>query len=413
MSTVADPAATHAAPLAYVAHWFPKPSETFVFHEVRRLRQMGLALRVFTLYGPLAAEAGLPRAGGGIERLGLPFLPRAPLAAGRWLARAPRRSAAMLRRLWCRRWPDAENAAENLWAGLCGFELATRCAARRIGHIHAAWANGPASAAWVASRLTGIPFSFAAHATDIYPPDGALIDKLRACAFARAESRANALHLARLAPDCRSKLVVVHSGTPVRADRPAPAPMTPPLRILGLGRLVAKKGFEVLLRACRMLLDRGCDLRLAIGGDGPRRRALEALALKLGLGGRIHFPGFIPYGRVPAFLEGGDIFVMPSVVDRSGDRDGLPNVVLEALLQRLPVVASDVCAISEVIRHRRTGLLVPPGDPAALAAAVLEIAARRDAALAMAERGRALVRAAFDLDRSCRRMARLFLEHAA
>jgi glycosyltransferase involved in cell wall biosynthesis len=188
--------------------------------------------------------------------------------------------------------------------------------------------------------------------------------------------------------------------------------MRPPLRILALGRLVDKKGFEVLLRAGSILRGRGMDFTLAIGGSGPAGRRLRALSARLGLREQVRFPGFIRRDGVSAFLLSGDVFVMPSIVDRRGNRDGIPNVVLEALLHRLPVVASDVCGISEVIANGDTGFLVPPGDAAAVAEAIVSAAADRRGSLAMAERGRDRVCRQFNLRDTCDRMSALFEKHA-
>ena len=134
----------------------------------------------------------------------------------------------------------------------------------------------------------------------------------------------------------------------------------------------------------------------------------KSLAGRLGLKSRVSFPGFIPYNQVSRLLAGADIFVMPCVVHSSSDRDGIPNVIMEALAHRLPVVASDVAGISEVIRDRETGLLVPQQDPAALAAAIETLAADRQAALALAERGRELVLRNFDTDENHRKLLALF-----
>ena len=163
--------------------------------------------------------------------------------------------------------------------------------------------------------------------------------------------------------------------------------MQPPIQILALGRFARTKGFDVLLRAAKLLEEQGLDFHLTLAGAGPARGALNYLTRRLGLGPRVSFPGFIPYDRVSALFTAADVFVMPCVIHASSDRDGIPNVIMEALLHRLPVVASDVAGIGEVIRHRDTGLLVPQRDAAALAAAIQAMVADRPAALAMAEEG--------------------------
>jgi glycosyltransferase involved in cell wall biosynthesis len=267
-----------------------------------------------------------------------------------------------------------------------------------IQHIHAPWANGPATAAWVASRLSGIPFSFAAHAADIYPPDGALAEKIAAASFVRTENQANVEHLRRHAATAegRDKVRLVYSGHPVRRAAAAEVSMEPPYRLLAVGRFVRKKGFDVLLKACSILEKQGIEFRLTLAGSGPQARSLQSLATELHLGDRVEFPGFVLYDRVPEMLSRADVFLMPSIIDPAGDRDGLPNVIVEALLQRVPVVATDVCGISEVIHDGVTGVLVPQGAPDALAGAVVELVVDRSRALRMAEAGRKLVLDRFD-----------------
>ncbi len=389
--------------VAYVLHWFPEPSETFIFNEVRHFQELGLGVRVFTLYGELRRNLSSEMSSTSIwvERLGSRFIAQIPRALEHWRRRSPLVFHDLFRTIPIRRWCDLEMAGENLWAFLCGFQLGRRFAEMGIRHIHAAWANGPATAAWVASRLSGIPFSFAAHATDIYPPDGALTEKISAASFVRTENQANVDHLRRHAATQTDgeKIHLVYSGHPTRRAEAAEVPMEPPYRLLAVGRFVPKKGFDVLLRACSILERQGIEFRLTLAGAGPQARRLHSLASELNLGDRVEFPGFVLYDRVPELLSRADVFLMPSIIDPSGDRDGLPNVIVEALLQRVPVVATDVCGISEVIRDGLTGILIPPNDPDALAWAVMDLVRDRSRALRMAEAGRSLALDRFDADR--------------
>ena len=401
---------------AYVLLWFPKPSETFIFREVRDLRRAGLPLTIFTLYGAWTGgglSAEMLAESGEVDRLGSPFAATAWRDVAYWWRRDRSRTAALLRRIPWRRWNGLEKTGENLWAFLCAFRLARRFEERGVEHIHAPWAGGPATAAWIASRLTGIPFSFAGRAADIYPPDGGLRDKLRDAAAVRCNIRANLGYLSGFCADDPRKLHVIYNGVALSGCREAPVAMQPPFKLLALGRLVAKKGYPVLLQACRMLADDGVDFHLTLAGDGPRSRQLRALAGRLGLRHRVSFPGFVPYDDVPALFAAADVFVMPSVVQASGDRDGIPNVIAEALAHRVPVVATDVSGIPELIEDGVTGRLVPPNDPAALARAMRQLVKDRDAALALAARGRAKAQTLFDPEENRRQMLDLFRRCAA
>lgn len=397
---------------AYVLLWFPKPSETFVFREVMNLRNMGLPLQVFTLYGELTRGMSeeMQAASRNVERLGIPFLKTALRDLLHWWRKDRTRTAELLRTVPFRRWHGLEKGGENLWAFLCAFRLARRFQEEGIEHIHAPWASGPATAAWIASRLTGIPFSFTSRAWDIYPADGALAEKIRDAAFVRSETRTNIPYLAGFCEGAESKIHLTYNGVPLTRHREAPVSMTPPFKLLAVGRFVGKKGYDFLLQACKILVDRGLDFHLTMAGDGPRGFQLKALAGKLGLSERVSFPGFVPYDAVSDLFYSSDVLIMPSVVHSSGDRDGIPTVIMESLMHRVPVIATDVSGISEVIEDAVTGLLIREKDANAIASAVLKMVESREAALAMAERGRSKVVSMFDPERNHRNVLQLYQE---
>lgn len=386
--------------IAYISLWFPEPTETFIFREVCDLWDAGVSVDVFTLYGerktrlsPEMLEISPKVQRLGLRRLGriLPFFPDVRYWSGR------QKTASLWKQFFLRRhWGGLEKGGENLWAFFCGFTLARTFVAAGIEHIHAPWACGPATAAWVASRLTGIPFSFTARARDIWPQDGLLPQKAPDAAFIRVNARANKDYLAGFCPKQPDKVHLIYNPVTLRSAETAAVTMQPPLRLLAVGRFVGKKGFEYLLQACKLLHERGMDFRLTLVGSGPLGPSLKRLARRLLPASKVEFPGFLTYERMPEVFRKADIFIMPSVVHGSGDRDGIPNVIMEALLHRVPVVASDVSGISELIVDHETGLPVPQRDPQALADAVAELAADRDEALRLAESGRRAVQIMFD-----------------
>ena len=388
--------------VAYILLWFPEPSETFIFREVVNLWKMGLPLKVYTLYGKRTRwfSSEMHAASAGVERLGLANLKNILADVRYWYKRDRSMTRFLLRTILFRRWSCLEQTGENIWSFLCGFRLARFFEQTGIEHIHSPWANGTATAAWVASRLTGIPFSFTARAGDIFPPDGALSEKIRDAMFVRSEHRTNIGYLAGFAGGDTSKFLLTYNGVPLKAGREASVKMSPPFRILAVARFVRKKGFDVLLRAAKVLADEGVDFHITMAGAGPQGLPLKLLAWKLGLMRRVSFPGFVPYDRISDFFHWADLFVMPSVVHSTGDRDGIPTVIMEALLHRVPVVASDVSGICEVIRNRKTGLLVPEKDYRALAGAIRTMLSDRNAAIEMAENGRVLVLRLFDPEKN-------------
>ncbi len=401
--------------VAYILHWFPKPSETFIFREVVNLWKMGVPLRVYSLYGECAGRLSpemrsvSPR----VERLGLAAIRKMPVDLSYWAKHAPAVTRDLFRTIPVRKWSTLEQTGENLWSFACGFRLARLFKEAAIEHIHAPWANGPATAAWVASRLTGVPFSFTARAGDIYPPDGALSEKIRAAQFVRSETGRNIEYLTNLTGADSGKFLLTYNGVPLSACREAPVYMVPPYRLLAVGRFVGKKGFDVLLRAAKILEEKGLDFHLTLAGSGHRGPYLKYLTHKLGLGPRVSFPGFVSYDYIPELFRSADVFVMPSVVHSTGDRDGIPTVIMEALLHRLPVIATDVSGIGEVIRNRETGLLIPQKDAAALARSIETMLGDRPAALEMAENGRTLVHRQFDPEKNHRNVLEIFRKAVA
>jgi glycosyltransferase involved in cell wall biosynthesis len=395
---------------AYILLWFPLASETFIFREVMNLWNMGLDLKVYTLYGEqtknLSAE--MQSVSHRMDRLGIPFLKYAFKDVAYWWKRNRRLTAELLRTVPIRRWNGFEKGGENLWSFLCGFTLARKFEAEGIRHIHAPWANGPATAAWISSRLTGIPFSFTARAWDIYPPDGALKEKIRDATFLRSETRANIKYLTEFAGSGSEKMYLTYNGVPLKSDREAPVTMNPPYQLLALGRFVGKKGYDFLLQACSILKKGGTRFHLTLAGAGPRGMQLKRLCNNLGLDGCVSFPGFLPYDKVSDLFYSTDIFIMPSVIHKSGDRDGIPTVLMESLMHRVPVIATDVSGIAELVEDRATGLLIPEKDAQAIADAVLKMVQDRSAAIRMAEEGRKRVLEQFNPEINHRKVLELY-----
>jgi colanic acid/amylovoran biosynthesis glycosyltransferase len=396
--------------IAYILLWFPKPSETFIFREVANLWQMGLPIKVFTLYGEwknhLSPE--MRAVSSKVERLGIPWMKQGVKDLIYWLKRNPKMVRWLFRTVPVRRWRSFEIAGENIWSFFCGFTLARRFEEEEIEYIHSPWAKGTATAAWVASKLTGIPFSFSGGSADIYPPDGALKEKAQDSLFIRTNARANIEYLKNFTNGDEDKLHFIYNGISLERCAEARVPMTPPYQILALGRFDRIKAFDVLLHACKIVKDSGLEFHLTLAGDGPRSIFFKRLTRKLGLEEMVSFPGFIPYDQVSELFSSTDIFVMSSAVHSSGERDGIPNVIMEALMHRIPVVATDVCGIPEVIQDRVTGLLVPQKDPAALANAIITMVGDRESALEMAERGRSLVLREFDPKRNHGKILELY-----
>jgi len=383
--------------VAYILPWFPKPSETFILDEVNTLCRLGLDLTVYTLYGPQDPRlvGGMAPSLAPVNRLGLPLLKKLAHEAINLKSNWGSQARPFVIRVLARRWRSLETMGEAFWAALAGVYLARSFQSAEIDHIHAPWASGPATAAWVASRLSGIPFSFCGRAHDVFPDDGALVEKLTDAVMVRTENQAVKRHLATLAPPAAGKLVNIYPGAPLMPIPEPSRPVPPPYHLLALGRFVPKKGYPLLLESCRRLADLGVDFRLTLAGDGPERPQIQKLISKYGLEPRVRLPGFLPHRQVPSLFQNAHLFIMSSLIAPSGDRDGIPTVILEALMHEVPVVASAVSGIPEVIRPGETGWLVPPGDSRALAQAVMEALTNPQESRRRAQSGRELVKREF------------------
>jgi glycosyltransferase involved in cell wall biosynthesis len=268
---------------------------------------------------------------------------------------------------------------------------------RGVEHVHAHWATMPALAAYFMRRIEGLPYSLSAHAWDIYAERTLLREKMLAAEFVVTCTAANRETLVELGVP-REKVHVSYHGLDFGALPTPRFDRTGPMRLLAVGRLVEQKGFAFLIEAAAELRRRGHALELRIIGEGPVRGALEERLTARGLEDAARLPGQLPQREVFEAYRWASCFVAPSVIASDGDRDGIPNVVLEAMSQGVPVVSTAVSGIPEVVRPGETGWLAPPGDAEALADAIE--AAHRDASGALPRAAHALVRREFDVTRN-------------
>ena len=352
--------------LAYIVNIFPSLHETFVRNEIGGLASLGLAIDVF------------------------PLRPATPDVAD-LIASAPDPP------IGCRVHPisDVETLAGVIGAGA-------------YDHIHAHFVAAPATAARRIAARTGLPYSVTAHAHDIFKPNRNLLANLEAAAFVVTISNYNRAHLRRLG--VTSDIHVVRCGVDIRSfARRRPYSAAGRL-VLGIGRLVPKKGFSDLIRACGHLRDARVPYRCAIIGAGAEREHLHDLIADLGLAGQVSLEGPKSQSDVRVALEACRLFVLPATVHANGDRDGIPQVLKEAMAMEVPVVTTSTSGIPELV-DRSCGIIVPPNDPRELAAAIGQLLGASPACLsALGRAGRARIRAAHTLKRQAGRMYRLLVE---
>jgi glycosyltransferase involved in cell wall biosynthesis len=390
--------------IAVVVKGYPRLSETFIAQEILGLEARGLALLIVSLRHPTDPAVHELHARIRAPVLYLPeYLKDEPLRVLRDLARCLARPALWpLLGLWLRdlaRDPTANRGRRLGQALVLAAELPGD-----VERLHVHYLHTPGSVGRYAARLLGLPLSFSAHAKDIWTiPDWEKREKLAAADWAVTCTRANLDHLRRLAPDADIELV--HHG--LDHDRFAPPPRTaaagPPV-ILCVARAVEKKGLDLLLEALARL---PADLawRFEHVGGGAGLDPLRARAEALGIAGRVTWSGALPQHDVLAAYRRAALFCLPARIARDGDRDGLPNVLMEAMSQELPVVATRLSAIPEIVADGVTGLLVPPEDPAALARAIERLLRDPPLRRALGAAGAARVRRDFVMDRGLDRIA--------
>jgi len=341
---------------------FPYPTETFLQREVTALRALGVRLRLVSLWGGGTEFDGAP-----VERFNrwrlFTVVWRLPLET--WRTRGGF-LADMMRAMVLRPPPGWWNFWENLLGAGYGVVEAPLYRRERPRHIHAVWASAPAGAAWAVWRLTGIPFSMAAHAYDIYEHGGdwLLREKIALARFVRTSTGMAAATL-RERGTPPEKLVVIRRGLDVMPEFKALRPARTTLRIVCVARLVEKKGLERQLELYAAARDAGLALQVRIYGGGPLHGRLAAQMRELELGGVVELLGHRPLKEIFAALAWADVLVHTGIVARSGDRDGLPNVIPEAMAAGALVVTSPAAATTEAISHERTGLVAPVEDAAA------------------------------------------------
>jgi glycosyltransferase involved in cell wall biosynthesis len=391
-----------SAPVLYVLKRFPRLSETFVLRELLELEAQGERILVDALMPP---EAGPAHTGLARLRAAVRYLPRHPRL------RQPRVASAHLRiglrspLVWARL--AARARRHGTWRRFVQAGLtADRAREEGARHLHAHFATAAAEVARDAAALARLPFTVTAHAKDIFHAEHApqLVRRLDGVSAVVTVSEHNAEHLRGVL----NGVPVHHIPNGVPPASPGPRAHDGPL--LFVGRLVPKKGVDVLIDACALLRAEFPELNLEIVGGGRLAEDLAARARRAGVADRTKFLGPQPPEAVDAAFRRCSLVALPSRIDEHGDRDGMPTVLVEALARGVPVVATDLVGIPELVRHGETGLLVPPDDPPALAAAIARLVRDPELARELAAGGRALVAERFDLGRSARLLRALFDE---
>lgn len=274
--------------------------------------------------------------------------------------------------------------------------------------IHAHWATYPSTSALMLSEVLCVPYSFTAHAHDIFLEQHLLRKKLTTAAFAVTISEFNRRFLGeRIGADVQDKLHVVHCGIDIE-NTPYRESGRDPEQILAVGRLDEIKGFSVLVDACRQLRDRGVRFRCDIIGEGPLRPELERQIQSHGLEAQVRLRGVQPQEEVRKQLYTAGIFVLPSVITRHGNMDGIPVALMEAMACGAPVVSTTVSGIPELVKTAFSGYLVPPNESHALADKIADLLGDQSVRTLFSRNARRVVEERFSVSIESAKLLRLF-----
>ncbi len=399
--------------IAYVMSRFPHLPETFILREMNELERQGWEVALYPLIlqsqAVIHAEAQpwLSRA----HRL--PYLSPAVLGAN---------AQTMSRQPWTYLSAGAQVVWENKRSpnffarALLLFPKAVYAARlmerEGITHVHAHYATHPALVAWLIHRLTGITYSLTAHAHDIFVRKAMLATKLREASFIVTISQFNRAYLAQtVGAWVQTKTHIVHCGiTPATYAPREGASRAARFELINIGSLQPYKGQRYLIQACALLREQGIPFRCRIVGEGAERPHLERMIAAAGLNDSVELLGALPQEQVARLLPTAHCYVQPSIIAPSGKMEGIPVALMEALACALPVVATALSGIPELVREGETGWLVPPADPAALAEALAKVWAEPERSARLAGAGRDLVLREFDLQTNVQQLSALFTQ---
>ncbi len=389
--------------VGYVMKWYPRYSETFVVREILAHETAELPITIFTLRPP-----GDTHFQESIARVRAPvhYLPSEGVqAADLWQALSAAR--AVVPELWQALEAAQEEEARDVYQAAV---LAREVRMQGICHLHAPFASTAATVARLASRFAGIPYSFTAHAKDIFhasvrPED--LRRKLTEAAGVITVSEYNLAYLRGTYGAAAGRVRRVYNGLDLQQFRYEP-PLERPARVVAVGRLVEKKGLGDLVEACQVLARWGRRFECQIIGQGPMEAKLRRQIERCGLQGKVVLLGPRPESEVIRYVQGAALFALPCVVGTDGNRDGLPTALLEAMAVGTPCISTDVTGIPEVVRDGETGLVVPQHAPQVLAGAMERLLGDPGLRLQLAKEARQLIEAEFDIHCNAARVRQVF-----
>jgi glycosyltransferase involved in cell wall biosynthesis len=402
--------------LGMILKGYPRISETFISNEILLLEKLGFNLHLFSMRKPREdfTHESVKKIRARVDYLPETLIKPLPRLLYHNLILASKRPgvyAAALKTAF-RRFLRTRKSATLKHLFQAGYLAHRLLPASGVTHLHAHFAHSPTSVAMFTSQLTGLPFSFTAHAKDIYTSDPRqLREKIELSRFVVTCTEYNRRHLLGIADGHKTPIhrnyhgidVDLFSGPGENQELPGQ-----PYRILTIARLTAKKGLPTVFRALKLLTNQGLSLNHTLIGDGDDREKILALVNELGLTSVTRWLGTQPHHEVLEHYRNTDLFVLGCEVASNGDRDGIPNVLLESMAVGVPVVATDISAIPELVENGVSGLLVPPRQPERLAEAMQRMLTDQELRSRIIPVARQTVTDAFDNRRLIQDLAEIY-----
>ena len=397
--------------IAYILTTYPCPSETFIQREITQMEKLGLEIVIFAASGK--AEKPVPGQDVSIYYRPPFFSPSALWAITCTVLGHPFRTAKMVvlvvRLLFiCPK--EAATVFFNLHT-ICFFSRKTEDLS--IQHVHACFLSWPACIALGVSILTKLPISVAAHARDIFVEAGAVNLKAEKAGFITCCTKQGLEYLKNnIASKYRDKLFLNYHGIEVNQSSAKLNNCSNKSEfIIAVGRLVEKKGFDCLIEAFAKVVRNCPGISLIIAGDGPLKKQLESLIGRYDLSGKVYLASWLDNDRIIKLIAQAKTLVVPSIIDTDGDRDGIPNVLLEAFSVGTPVIASSLAGISEAVINENTGFLVKPSDKTQLSIAIERLLKDETMAAFLAYNAKKMLKDSFNIENNCLKLTKLFKQN--
>jgi glycosyltransferase involved in cell wall biosynthesis len=413
--------------IGYLLRSYPRLSQTFVLNEILALEQIGVSIQIFALTNPRekVVQMQVDQVQAPVQYLDEDIQPRSlrnmlnENAQIAWLHfKGYLRSLVYIA---ANNGIDEGYTASNRWE--CFLQavhliyrlvLNERRTGKKIDHLHAHFAHDPALIAYLVHSISGIPYSFTAHARDLFQvPEKVLTDRIREARAVITCCRANLDYLNQMAPSERSKFSLIYHGVNLKDFQPlsisdgGAAPKGP--LILSIGRLVEKKGFQDLLQALFIVKSRGESFQCAIYGDGPLAQQLREWIDEHGMTEEVKLNGDRTQQELINVYQNATLFILTPVQTEDGDRDGIPNVLVEAMAVGLPVITTAVSGIPELVENNRTGLLYQSHDVEGISSGIIELLRNAEKRKQFGSEASKKVMEQFDITQAAKRLKTLFI----